>query len=132
MDYLLILNCILITPNSVQCTVENRTSVRYRLEPGDKLGLLHDPRGQAGRVATPHAVFNSMEATAVPTSGEQEEESIDEQIIAGHQLFDPSDLDKRYSYKIVRLIPIFLLISRKGWKRFWLIVRMSLQNPSWT
>ena len=100
-----ILNCILITPNSVQCTVENRTSVRYRLEPGDKLGLLHDPRGQAGRVATPHAVFNSMEATAVPTSGEQEEESIDEQIIAGHQLFDPSDLDKRYSYKDCEINP---------------------------
>jgi len=100
-----ILNCILITPNSVQCTVENRTSVRYRLEPGDKLGLLHDPRGQPDKSATTQTVFNSMEATAVPTSGEQEEESIDEQIIAGHQLFDPSDLDKRYSYKDCEINP---------------------------
>ena len=100
-----ILNCILITPNSVQCTVENRTSVCYRLEPGDKLGLLHDLRGQADQVATPQTIFNGMEVTAVPTSGEPEDESIDEQIIAGHQLFDPSDLNKRYSYKDCEVNP---------------------------
>ena len=46
-----------------------------------------------------------MEATAVSPEKEAEDESIDEQIIAGHQLFDPSDLDQRYSYQDCEVNP---------------------------
>jgi Reverse transcriptase (RNA-dependent DNA polymerase) len=40
-----------------------------------------------------------MEASAVSPEEEPEEESIEEKILTGHQLFDPSDLDQRYSYR---------------------------------
>ena len=46
-----------------------------------------------------------MEPTFVSSNGDAAEESIDEQIIAEHQLFDPSDLDKTFKYTDCEIYP---------------------------
>ena len=93
-----ILNCVLISHDTVQCTVENNSKGSFRLDPSDKIGLVYDLEGQPSNVTEFQTRVNGMEVTAADPEMEPEE-SIDEQIIAGHQLFDPSDLDQRYSYK---------------------------------
>ncbi len=100
-----VLNCTLTAPDTVQCTVENRSKVSFRLDPSDKIALVYDLEGHPGKVEHCQTIFNGMEATAVSPAEEPEEESIDEQIIAGHQLFDPSDLDQRYSFRDCEVNP---------------------------
>ena len=100
-----ILNCIALTPGTVQCTVENRSKESFRLTPSDKIGLVYDLGGHSDQVADFQTIFNGMEATAVSPDKDTEEENIDETIIAGHQLFDPSDLDHEYSYQDCEVNP---------------------------
>ena len=102
-DSLDILSCIQTSPDTVQCTVKNRTRDDVTLDSSILLGQVHD-QGHEGQ--TSGTIVNSMDSHLAETPEKEPEElSIDEQIIAEHQLFDPSDLDQRYSYKDCEVNP---------------------------
>ena len=102
-DSLDILACVQTSPDTVMCTVKNKTREDVNLDSSILLGQVHD-QGHEGQ--TSETIVNTMDSLPAETPEmEPEEMSIDEQIIAEHQLFDPSDLDQRYSYKDCEVNP---------------------------
>ena len=99
-----ILECIAGSPDTVKCTVTNHSEGPLRLNPGDEFGLVYD-LCQPNQVEDVQINSVDLPTTAGFSERDPEPESIDEQIISEHQIIDPSDLGKKFSYQDCEVNP---------------------------
>jgi len=112
----IILECILENPLTVHCTVKNCSLVPVILDPSVSFGqVFGSPEGsKIGKVDHLQSLNCEMGPTFGSSNAEIAEESIDEQIIAEHQLLDPSDLDKTFKYTDCEINPNLSPKIREG------------------
>jgi len=103
-DAFSILECIQSSSDTVQCTVKNQSERHLFLGPTHRFGTIFGPNVGPQKVATPMQMCN-MEPTSGSSNADEAWDSIDEQIIAEHQLLDPSDLDKKFHYTDCEINP---------------------------
>jgi len=99
-----ILECIARSPDTVKCTVTNSSKGPLRLNPYEEFGLVYD-QSQPDHVEGSQINSINLPTTAEFPEKDSEPESIDEQIISEHQIIDPSDLDKEFSYQDCEVNP---------------------------
>jgi hypothetical protein len=113
-----ILECKQTSLNTVQCTVKNCSGRALTVGGSDPFGLAYPPDGHGHRASELNAQraqrpdqedadadADSRHSNPTSSDAEVAEESIEEQIIAEHQLFDPSDLDKKVQIHRLRNQP---------------------------
>ncbi len=113
-----ILECKQTSLNTVQCTVKNCSGRALTVGGSDPFGLAYPPDGHGHRASEFNAQraqrpdqedadadADSRHSNPISSDAEVAEESIEEQIIAEHQLFDPSDLDKKFKYTDCEINP---------------------------
>src|SRR5450830_965699 len=113
---LAILNCTLLSEDTVQCTVKNISKQQLELDQTSFMGVAYgyetdlnsadlnfSNSSLKGQISEKQ--FLRSEKDSASQKDDESELSIDEQIIAEHQLLDPSDLDKRFSHKDCEINP---------------------------
>ncbi len=102
-----ILDFIQTSLNSVLCTVKNSSNKKLTFSQSSYFGLAfeNNPHFHASEINS--HLSNLQEGNAEPkfSDADHDAESIDDQIISEHQLFDPSDLDKRFKYTDCEINP---------------------------
>ena len=102
-----ILECIQTSLESVQCTVKNSSKDELSISPQNYFGLAYE-KVSISQVNEINSFISSPEGN-VPEAGftdsDFSSDSIDDQIISEHQLFDPSDLDKTFKYTDCEINP---------------------------
>ena len=111
-----ILECIVENPVTVHCTVKNCSQDPIELDPAESFGQIFGSQSgsENGRVEYLQSLNCEVEPTYGSSDAETAEESIDEQIIAEHQLLDPSDLDKIFKYTDCEINPNLSPKIREG------------------
>jgi len=111
-----ILECILGNPVTVHCTVKNCSLDPIKLDPTESFGQIFgsDDGSKMGKVDLLQSLNCEVEPTFGSSNADEAEESIDEQIIAEHQLLDPSDLDKTFKYTDCEVNPNLSPKIREG------------------
>ncbi len=102
-----ILNSIQISLNSVQCTVKNSSNKKLTFSQPSYFGLVfeNNPHFHASEINSHLSNLQEDNTESKFSDADHDAESIDDQIISEHQLFDPSDLDKRFKYTDCEIIP---------------------------
>jgi hypothetical protein len=95
----MILDCIQNSLDSVQFTIKNSSNKTLILCQPNCFGFTfeNNENFHASEINSHLADMQESNAESEFSDAEPNEESIDEQIIAEHQLFYPSDLDKKIS-----------------------------------
>lgn len=102
-----ILDCIQTSLDSVLCTVKNSSDKPISLGQSNYFGLAFENPSDfhASEINSQFASLGDNDAESEFSDARFSSESIDEQIIAEHQLFDPSDLDKKFKYTDCEINP---------------------------
>jgi hypothetical protein len=102
-----ILDCVQTSLDTVQCTVKNSSDKSIRLCQPNHFGLAFENQSNFHASETNSLLASEGDKNAEPEFSDAKfgSESIDEQIIAEHQLFDPSDLDKKFKYTDCEINP---------------------------
>ena len=112
-----ILECKQLSRETVRCTVKNSSNKSLLLGDSTCFGLAfekklispasepNESRSHASELNSFHSRQDTDKAEPESLETEPVEESIDEQIIAEHQLFDSSDLDKQFHYTDCEINP---------------------------
>jgi len=102
-----ILDCTQTSLNSVHCTVKNSSEKDLTLTQSSYFGLAFENNTDFHASELNSLLTDEQEENAEPelSDAEPNSESIDEQIIEEHQLFDPSDLDKKFKYTDCEINP---------------------------
>jgi hypothetical protein len=102
-----ILDCIQTSLDTVQCTIKNSSDRPLTLCQPNCFGFAfeNNENFHASEINSHLAGMQEPNAESEFSDAEPKEESIDEQIIAEHQLFDPSDLDKKFKYTDCEINP---------------------------